>query len=69
MKRLLVLLMVSLTGCATCREHPVACAATFVATAAVIGYEASHHRAHEKPLAIHGPATAPCTPQPDGSCF
>ena len=52
-----VVLFAAVSGCATCRQHPVACAVevgVFVAAGAVVAYEAQHRGRAPRPLNCQG---------------
>ncbi|HEY2781064.1 MAG TPA: hypothetical protein VGI90_09810 [Steroidobacteraceae bacterium] len=53
----LAALLLALSGCMACRQHPIACTVGIVAGAAVIGYEAAHHDRRSSPV-----ASCPTTP-------
>jgi hypothetical protein len=63
----LSILLVMLTGCATCERHPVACWAGGVVLVGSIA-ASTNHRTASPSLAIGDPSRPPCTKQPDGSC-
>lgn len=58
------LCLIALTGCATCREHPVAC---WVATGVIAGTIVASGSHRTQALQPIGPGPG-CTKQPDGSC-
>jgi len=63
----LSLLLVMLSGCATCQKYPVACWAGGIILVGSIAASTNHHT-QSPSLAIGDPNKPPCTKQPDGSC-
>jgi len=63
----LSILLVMLSGCATCDRHPVACWAGGIILVGSIAASTNHHTAN--PVGPIGDPNKPaCTEQPDGSC-
>jgi hypothetical protein len=52
------------TGCATCREHPVACTVAIVGSVAVAGYEASHRDHSGRPQGMSNTQPVNCAANP-----
>lgn len=55
----IVVLITLLGGCATCREHPVACAASALVVGAIAAHELDHHR--NSSARTINPQGSPCT--------
>lgn len=66
MKTLTLALSLVLAGCATCSQHPAACATVGVIAAGMTAYALHHHGAgYESPPARATIGTPPCV---KGSC-
>jgi len=63
----LSILLVMLTGCATCERHPVACWAGGIILVGSIA-ASTNHRVQGPSLPIGDPNKPACTKQPDKSC-
>lgn len=54
-----LLLTLALTGCATCRNHPTACAAVTLIAAGSLALSAGHSHQHEQEVGRIGPPLTP----------
>lgn len=65
-KAIALLLALALTGCATCREYPTACAAVTLIAAGSLALSAGHsHQREQEGGRIGPPLTPDCTLFPE----